>query len=118
MLTAAAALLGVTTLFGFVLIALGYWIKAVGLIWAPGAAHGAVGLCGYAILLVSYLTFSPVDPKGFMAVAVIALTVALFGGLAVFGARLRRREPSILVLSLHATLGATGVVLLFAFLAV
>jgi hypothetical protein len=121
----AATLLTVTTFLGAGLIALLQATDSVGRVagrvagrvWPLRVAHGGLGVIGYATLVVAWAVAPRADPARFGTMALIALTIAVAGGLAVFIGRFRRREAPIVVLALHATLGAAGVVMLAAYLA-
>jgi hypothetical protein len=117
MFTLAATLLTLTTLLGAGLIVLLQATKPVGLDWPLGASHGALGVIGYVTLAVAWAAVPRADPGGFGVTALIMLALAVAGGLAIFIARLHRQEPPIVVLTLHATMGAAGVVMLAAYLA-
>jgi hypothetical protein len=118
MLTVSLILVGLAALGGLLLLALYQWMKPAGRVWLPGAVHGLVGLAGFFFLL-------PVlggPPRGvasgagqFGAIAACLLGAGLLLGGWVVVARFRRRQPSTMVLGLHATLAVAGLVMLAAY---
>jgi hypothetical protein len=112
MLLLAASLLGVTGLIGVGLFALAQWAKPAGAVWPPAALHGLLGLLGYAALL------SAARPEhgSFGIASLILLGATLAAGLTLFGLRFRPAASQALILGLHVTLAAAGLLMLGAWL--
>jgi hypothetical protein len=120
MLTIALIVLTVTAVGGLSLFAMYDWIKPTGAVWAPGAAHGALGLAGFVIMLAGLAG----PPRGvsmgagqFGVIGAGMIAIGLLLGAAVFVGRLRRKPPVSLVLGIHATLAVGGLVMLAAYVA-
>ena len=77
-------------------------------------AHGLLGLSGTGLLAASLLGGAP-DPQNFGRIALWMLGLALFGGLVIIAATLRRRRAPGIVVALHATVGMGGFVILLAY---
>lgn len=89
--------------------------------WWGGLLHGSLGLAGFALLLLGLGG----PPRGveqgagsFGVVAAVFVGAALAMGLLIAAGQLRKRQPSILVIGLHATLAVFGLVVLVAYLSV
>jgi hypothetical protein len=118
MLTLSLVLVGLAALGGLLLLALYQWVKPAGRVWLPGAAHGLVGLAGFLLLLAALR--GPTRGLATGAAQFGAIAAFLLGGGLLLGgwvvvARWRRRQPSALVLGLHATLAVAGLVMLAAY---
>jgi hypothetical protein len=119
MLVLAAILLGLAALGGLGLLALYQWVRPVGRWRLPGAAHGLVGVAGFALLLGG-LSGPPRGVEmgagsfGRVAAVLIGLAVVMAG--VAFWARWRGSKAGPLALGLHATFAVGGLVLLAAYL--
>jgi hypothetical protein len=80
-------------------------------------AHGAAGAAGTVLALRLILAGAP-DPGGLGRVAAVLLAGALLGGAVLALAQLRRRRAPGLVVTIHATLGVAGFVILLAYASV
>jgi hypothetical protein len=105
---------------GLSLFALYEWVKPRGSVWWPGAAHGALGLLGFALLLAALRG----PPRGvsmgadqFGLIAAVLVGLGLLLGAVVFIGRLRRRPPVSLVIGIHAAFAVGGIVMLAAYAA-
>lgn len=111
----AAILLALTGGFGLVIVSQPGWAPS----WQPGAAHGAFGVAGFAVLLATLGG----NPRGqamgvgqFAAIAAGLFAAALLVALMLVAARLRHRRPPALAIGLHATLAIAGLTLLGTYL--
>lgn len=119
MLTAAIWVLGLATLGGVSLLALAQRSRPAGRVWLAGAAHGMLGLAGFAFLLAGLggpARGTQTGTAGFGVIAAVLIGAGLALGLVLFAARLRRRSGAALLIGLHATLGVAGLVMLAAYL--
>jgi hypothetical protein len=120
MLTYSLIVLTVAAIGGLSLFALYDWVKPSGAIWWPGAAHGGLGLLGFALLLAALRG----PPRGvsmgagqFGVIAAVFVGLGLSLGALVFIGRLRRRPPVSLVIGIHAAFAVGGIVMLAAYAA-
>ncbi len=111
----AGVLLALAGAFGLVIIACPAWAPR----WQPGAAHGAIGVAGFAALLLGLGG----PPRGvamgaghFATFAAWLFAFALLMALPLAGARLRRRPPPMLAIGLHVTLAIAGLTILGVYL--
>jgi hypothetical protein len=119
MLQIAAIVLGFTAVFGVVLFAVGQRFPSTDRVWLPAAAHGAVGIAGFAGLLFALTgpargSTTGAANFGLLAAWFVGAGLVLAGY--VFVARLARRQVPAVVIGLHATLAVAGVVMLGAYL--
>lgn len=119
MLLLSAILLTATVLLGLGLLGLYQWMRPAGWFWLPGAAHGLMGVAGFAVLLASLGG----PPRGgrlgvgaFGMIAAVLFALALAAAPLVFAARVRRSALSPLAIGLHATLAVAGITILAAYL--
>lgn len=85
-----------------------------------GPVHGLVGASGFALLVFALrgpARGAAYGVSGFGTLAAVLLGCAVLLGLLVLRARLRRRDP-MLVIGVHATLAIFGLVLLAAYVSV
>ena len=115
MLNLSIWLLATAALGGLVLIGLAQW-RPPRHLWLPALAHGGLGAAGFTALLLA-LGGPPrgaaMGAQNFGAIAAILVGSALALGLLIFAIR---RQPSPLLLGLHATAAVAGVVMLAAYL--
>ncbi len=111
LLTAAAAL-------GVALIVISQVAANYARLRWPGFLHGALGIAAFALLLAGLRgpARGVADGAGsFGGLAAVMVGIALLLGLVLFGARMRRSPPSMLVVGLHATIAVGGLVMLAAY---
>ncbi len=87
--------------------------------WAAGAAHGLLGACGLALLVLALQRPGPAAPPGtggFRLAGAVVLGLALLAGLTILAVRLRRGRFGSGLVGVHATLAITGLAVLAAWL--
>jgi hypothetical protein len=120
MLTWSLIVLAATAVGGLSLFALYDWVKPHGVVWLPGAAHGALGIVGFLMLLAGLAgptrgASMGAGQFGLIGAAMIGLGLLL--GATLFFCRVRRKAPPGVVLGIHATLAVGGLVMLAAYVA-
>jgi hypothetical protein len=86
--------------------------------WAVGAAHGALGLTGFILLLLGLrgpVRGEALGAGSFGRIAAVLVATALILGAGLLSVRLRRRRASTMLIGIHATLGVAALVMLAAY---
>ncbi len=120
-LIVAVALLGIAVLFGLVLGSM-YLLRDAPPATMPklGWVHGTLGVAGVIVLIVALQGAARGLPQGagsFGTLSGALLAATLAGGLWILATRLRRRPVSPLLVTLHASIGVAGYVILAAYFA-